>query len=47
MNTLKNMIRRFFGSTRYAKCSDILGQKSGGTRDLGSADWRALDGNNG
>ena len=40
MKTLLNMIRRFFGSTRHAKCSDILGLKSGGLRDGNGNDWR-------
>jgi hypothetical protein len=43
MKTLLNMIRRFFGSTRHAKCSDILGNKSGGTRDSNGVDWWNFD----
>ena len=40
MKTLLNIIRRICSSTRYANCSDILGQKSGGIRDSNKVDWR-------
>ena len=46
MKTLLNMIRRFYGSTRYAKCSDILGNKSGGVRDANKVDWKLANGMN-
>jgi hypothetical protein len=47
MKKLLQIIRQqLTGSTRYANPSDILGRKSGGTRDSNKVDWYAPVGSN-
>ena len=44
MKNLYSKVQQLLFGTRFAKSSDILGNKSGGVRDSNKVDWRASNG---